>query len=70
MPNSDEYRARADECLARAERATKPDVKDRWLKLAADWIGLLLLAELNTSDGFDSFVPHRSGLPEKSEATT
>jgi len=35
--SADEYRERADECRAHAEKTKHDDVKMRWPKLAAQW---------------------------------
>ena len=33
----DAYRASADECQRNADKATDPDAKATWLKLAKEW---------------------------------
>jgi hypothetical protein len=39
------FRAQADECRAQAERAMNPLDKERWLRLAGDWIKMAQDAE-------------------------
>ena len=47
MPNdgADRYRKMADECREQAERAHSPLDKERWLRLAGNWITMAQEAE-------------------------
>lgn len=47
MPDSDadRFRKRADECREQAERAHSPLDKERWLRLAGNWITMAQEAE-------------------------
>ena len=58
MSQSEEYRAKAEECRQMAERALSPLDKEAWLKLAADWLGLLTMRQRtafeSASDRFDA----------------
>jgi hypothetical protein len=38
--NSERFRREAEECRQMAARATNPNDKAAWLKLAADWLNL------------------------------
>jgi hypothetical protein len=47
MPNddADRFREMADECREQAARSLSPLDKERWLKLAGDWIKMAEEAE-------------------------
>ncbi|WP_183282068.1 hypothetical protein [Phenylobacterium zucineum] len=38
----DFYRAKAEECEARARETPDPRQRDQWLKMAADWRSMVL----------------------------
>ena len=40
-----QFRKEAEECRALAEKATSPQDRDEWLRLAAEWIKLAQEAE-------------------------
>lgn len=37
MSSADDYRKRAEQCVARARSVTRPDDRARWLQLANEW---------------------------------
>jgi hypothetical protein len=45
------YRAQADECQHQAERAVNPLDKERWPRLAGDWIKMAQEAEKRLGKG-------------------
>jgi len=40
MGTSDEYRKFAEECRQQAEKSSRPDDREMWLKLAQQWLRL------------------------------
>jgi hypothetical protein len=42
---ADEYRKNADDCREQAAKALRPLDKERWLKLAEDWLKLAKIEE-------------------------
>ncbi len=45
MSDADRFRKLADECRDQAEKSHSPHDKERWLKLAGDWIKMAQDAE-------------------------
>ncbi len=45
MPSGDEYRSRADECIAAADQITEPERKVSLLELAQRWLRLAFQVE-------------------------
>ena len=43
--DADRFRKQADECREQAERSISPLDKERWLRLAGDWIRMAQDAE-------------------------
>jgi hypothetical protein len=43
--DADRYRKMADECREQAERALSPLDKERWLRLAGNWVTMAQEAE-------------------------
>jgi hypothetical protein len=48
---ADEYRKNADDCREQAAKALSPLHKERWLKLAEEWLKLAKSAEESKSKG-------------------
>jgi hypothetical protein len=48
MPDdADRYRKQADECREQAAKAVSPLNKEAWLRVAEEWLKLVLSAEAN-----------------------
>jgi hypothetical protein len=45
------FRAQADECRQQAERALNPLDKERWLRLAGDWMKMVQEVEKRLGKG-------------------
>jgi len=53
MPSGDEYRSRADECIAAADQITEPERKVSLLELAQRWLRLAFQVEkIKNHNGF------------------
>jgi hypothetical protein len=66
VPTSDEYRAKALDCLEQARRAVHPAVRDELTNLAACYVRLCLLAEQNaTTDLVDATSPELGAVRRK-----
>ena len=53
MPSGDEYRSRADECIAAADQITEPERKVSLLELAQRWLRLAFQVEkIQNHNGF------------------
>ena len=58
MGQDDEYRGHADECRRMAENTRNEHDKNRWLKMAQDWMNMVRSkssARQVSSDGSDRF---------------
>jgi hypothetical protein len=49
MHNRDEYRARASEYLARADRTSQPEIREQLLRIALAYVNLADFAEHSAS---------------------
>ena len=45
--DADRYRKQADECREQAAKAVSPLNKEAWLRVAEEWLKLVLSAEAN-----------------------
>ena len=53
MPSGDEYRSRADECIAAPDQITEPERKVSLLELAQRWLRLAFQVEkIQNHNGF------------------
>jgi hypothetical protein len=59
-----EYRRQAVYCEEMAEKATSPDVKADWLRLAAKWLALIPCRDATPTERFDT-VLHSKGTHQK-----
>ena len=64
VPNSDEYRAKALECLEQACRAPNPAVRDEFTNLAVSYVKLCVLAEQNATTDLVYETPPRPRIVE------
>lgn len=54
MSESSDCRKQAQHCIDQSERATNPDSKAHWLKIAQGWMVLAEAAEAKTPDAGDA----------------
>jgi hypothetical protein len=54
MFDHDEYRRQANFCERMAQQATAPELKESWLRLAADWLGMIPGHPATPEEQFDA----------------
>jgi hypothetical protein len=68
MNKVDEYRAHAAECERMARATRNPDDKATWLKMAADWLGMIPQPRQSALDKFDAAEKAQGTHQTKSDA--
>ena len=64
-----EYLSQADECQRMAERSNAPDIKERWLSLAAKWLAFAEQASGNGVTEFEAMLRNKGTGQQGTESS-